>query len=121
MAANENPEIVDKFLQVLPFTVPQDHGVVSEETIFAWAPLVTTAQGHLFERLRDAPIGRIHFSQATGQKVIIHYGGVTEDLAILVLGEVLPEYKDQLVEVGHRVLQSTFETKEDIMLTIELV
>jgi hypothetical protein len=121
LAGNENPEIVNDFLKVLPFTVMQDHGVVSGEIIFAWAPLVTTAQPRVLERLCDAPVGRLNFSHVTGQKVIINYGGVTEDLSLPVLGEILPEYKDQLVEVGRRVLRSTFETKEDITLTMELV
>ena len=121
LASNENPEIVNDFLRVLPFTVMQDHGVVSGEIIFAWAPLVTTAQPRLLERLCDAPVGRINFSHVTGQKVIINYGKVTEDLSLPVLGEILPEYKDQLAEVGRRVLRSTFETKEDITLTMELV
>ena len=121
LAVNENPEIVTDFLKVLPFTVIQDHGVVSGEIIFAWAPLVTTAQPRFRERLCDAPVGRLNFSHVTGQKVIINYGEVTEDLSLPVLGEILPEYRDQLAEVGRRVLQSTFETKEDITLTIELV
>jgi hypothetical protein len=72
------------------------------------------------ERQCDAPIGRIRFSQGTGQKFIIQYGEVTEDIETPVLGEIPPEYRDQLADVGRAVLKSTFDNKEPIWLKVEL-
>lgn len=120
-ATKENPELCEDVLKQLPFTVVQDHAVVSGESMYAWAPVVSTSPVHVKERQCDAPIGRIRYSQGTGNKVIVQYGEVTEDIATPVLGEILPEYREQLAEVGRAVLKSTFETKEPILLTVELV
>jgi len=73
------------------------------------------------ERQCDAPIGRIRYSQGTGNKIVIQYGEVTEDIETPVLGEILPQYHQQLAEVGRAVLTSTFETKELIFLHMEPV
>jgi Cucumopine synthase C-terminal helical bundle domain len=120
LAVKENPELCDDILPALPFTVLQDHAVVSGQSMYAWAPVVSTSVVNVKERQCDAPIGRIRFSQGTGNKIIIQYGEVTEDIETPVLGEILPEYLDQLAEVGRRVLHSTFKTKEPILLTVEL-
>lgn len=120
LATEENPELCNDLIQALPFTVIQDHAVVSGQSMYAWTPLISTAPVHVKERQCDAPIGRIRFSQGTGQKIIVQYGEVTEDIATPVLGEVLPQFAAQLEEVGRRVWESTFDTKEPIWLTVEL-
>ncbi|MCZ7503073.1 hypothetical protein O8C52_26395, partial [Agrobacterium rhizogenes] len=99
---------------------PQDHAVVSGESMYAWAPVVSTAKVNVKERQCDAPVGRIRYSQGTGNKVIVQYGEVTEDIATPVLGEILPEYADDIYKVGRAVLESNFGDKKPIMLTIEL-
>lgn len=121
LAVNENPELCNDLIQALPFAVVQDHAVVSGESMYAWTPIVSTAPVHVKERQCDAPIGRLRYSQGTGNKLILQYGEVTEDIATPVLGEVVPEHTERLAEVGRRVLESTFETKELIWLTVELV
>ncbi|MED6125541.1 hypothetical protein PIB30_069453, partial [Stylosanthes scabra] len=103
----------------LPFTVLQDHAVVSGESMYAWAPVISTAPVHVKERQCDAPVGRIRYSQATGNKIIVQYGEVSEDIGTPVLGEIMAEYQDKLREVGREVRKSTFQTKEIILLTIE--
>lgn len=118
-ATKENPELCDDVLSQLPFTVVQDHAVVSGESMYAWAPVVSTSPVHVKERQCDAPVGRIRYSQGTGNKLIVQYGEVTEDIETPVLGEILPEYRDLLTEVGRAVLKSTFETKEPVFLTVE--
>jgi hypothetical protein len=120
LAVNENPELCRDVIDALPFTILQDHAVVTGESMYAWAPLVSTAPIRVRERICDAPKGRIRFSQSTGQKFIIQYGPTTEDLAQPVLGEIIPQHADRLDEVGRRVWQSTFETKELIWMTVEL-
>lgn len=121
LATNENPEMCEDVIKALPFKILQDHAVVSGQSIYAWMPTLSTAPVHVLERQCDAPIGRIRFSQGTGQKFIVQYGEVTEDIATPVLGEVLPQYAEQLAELGRQVWDSTFETKEPIWLTVELI
>ncbi|KAL3512627.1 hypothetical protein ACH5RR_025344 [Cinchona calisaya] len=121
LATNENPELCDDIIRVLPFRVLQDHAVVSGESMYAWVPVVSTAPVRVKERQCDAPKGRIRFSQITGNKLVIQYGEVTEDIETPVLGEIVPEHRDRLDEVGRRVLQSTFDTKDLIWLKVELV
>ena len=120
LAVNENPELCEDIIKALPFSTVQDHAVVSGESMYAWAPVVSTAPVHVRERQCDAPVGRIRFSQGTGNKIIVQYGEVTEDIATPVLGEVIPEHADRLAAVGKAVLESTFETKEPIWLKVEL-
>ncbi|MED6167520.1 hypothetical protein PIB30_003492 [Stylosanthes scabra] len=119
LATNENPELCNDVLKELPFTVVQDHAVVSGESMYAWAPVISTAPVHVKERHTDAPVGRIRYSQATGNKIIVQYGEMTEDIETPVLGEIMPQYLDKLLEVGRAVWKSTFHTKEIILLTIE--
>ncbi len=120
LAVNENPELCNDIIQALPFAIIQDHAVVSGESMYAWAPVVSTAPVHVKERQCDAPQGRIRYSQGTGNKIIVQYGDVTEDIATPVLGEIVPEHVDRLAEVGRQVLKSTFDTKELIWLKVEL-
>ncbi|WP_412065959.1 hypothetical protein [Rhizobium sp. SYY.PMSO] len=120
LATKENPELCNDVIQALPFTVVQDHAVVSGESMYAWAPVVSTSKVNVRERQCDAPVGRIRYSQGTGNKVIIQYGEVTEDIATPVLGEILPEYTEDIYKVGRAVLESNFGEKTPIMLTIEL-
>lgn len=121
LAVNENPELCNDLIEALPFTILQDHAVVTGESMYAWTPLISTAPIHVRERICDAPKGRLRFSQSTGQKLIVQYGPTTEDLAQPVLGEIVPEHADRLDEVGRQVWRSTFDTKELIWLTVELI
>jgi hypothetical protein len=119
LASEENPELCQDVLDALPFTIVQDHAVVTGESMYAWTPIVSTAPIRVRERICDAPQGRIRFSQSTGQKFIVQYGPTTEDLAQPVLGEILPPGTEKLPEVGRKVWESTYETKELIWLTVE--
>lgn len=120
LASNENPELCADLVGALPFTSIQDHAVVTGESMYAWSPFVSTAPIHLRERICDAPIGRLRFSQSTGQKFIVQYGPTTEDLSQPVLGEIDEADAAKLEEVGKAVWKSTFETKELIWMTVEL-
>jgi len=120
-ATGENGALCDDLFAAMPFAVVQDHAVVSGQSIYAWAPVVSTAPVNIKERQCDAPVGRIRYSQGTGNKIVIQYGDVTEDIETPVLGEILPQYHPQLEEVGRAVLKSTFETKELIFLHMEPV
>ncbi|MFH9294460.1 hypothetical protein [Streptomyces sp. NPDC017520] len=114
-----NQQLCMEVLKALPFTVLQDHAVVSGESMYAWAPLVSVAPTPVRERICDAPVGRLRFSQATGNKVIVQYGPTSETLSSPVLGKVIDSHTDRLAEVGKAVWDSTFSSKELTWLTVE--
>jgi hypothetical protein len=118
LADEANPELCEEFWRALPFKVMQAHPVVSGESMYAWTPLVSTAPVHLKERIIDCPIGRLRFSQSTGNKLSVQYGQGLEPLYQPVLGQVLPEYLHLLPKAGKAVWESIFWTKEEIFLEV---
>jgi len=119
LAVDGNPELCQDLLDVLPFTVLQDHPMVTGESIFAWTPMTSTAPIHLREEILSAPIGRLRYSQRTGQKLIVQYGETKETIMGPVLGSVLEEDMEKIPAVGRAVWDSTYQTKEPIWLTVE--
>ncbi|NUS05812.1 MAG: hypothetical protein HOV97_25030 [Nonomuraea sp.] len=121
LATDLNEQLCVDVVKSLPFTVLQDHAVVSGESMYAWVPLVSVAPTPVRERICDAPVGRLRFSQATGNKLIVQYGPTSETLSSPVLGKVVDEHTDRLPEVGKAVWESTFRSKEHIWVTVELL
>ncbi|MEV0618282.1 hypothetical protein AB0I81_33500 [Nonomuraea sp. NPDC050404] len=121
LAYDLNEQLCVDFAKSLPFTVLQDHAVVSGESMYAWAPLVSVAPTPVRERICDAPVGRLRFSQATGNKLIVQYGPTSETLSSPLLGKVIDAHTDRLPGVGRAVWESTYRTKEHIWLTAELL
>jgi hypothetical protein len=119
LADEENPELCAEFSSYLPFTVLQDHPVVSGASVYAWTPLVSTAPIRYVEPIRKAPVGRLRYSQLTGNKFTVQYGQGLEPLSQPVLGHVKPEFIDVLPKVGKAVWESTFWTKELIWVTVK--
>jgi hypothetical protein len=120
IATDLNPVLCADVLAALPFTVLQDHAVVSGHSMYAWAPLVSVAHTPVTEPICDAPFGRLRFSQATGCKVVIQYGPTTEPLPVPVLGAVIADDLDILAKVGPLIWDSTYQSKKPIWLTVEL-
>lgn len=116
-----NPELCADILAGLPFTVLQDHAVVTGASIFAWSPIVSTARLREKELICNAPVGRLRFSQRTGQKIVVQYGPVTETILSPILGQVEADDIEKLAELGHAVSESTLRNKEPIFLTVERV
>lgn len=115
-----NPDLCAEFIQMLPFEALHIHVLVSGNMTYTWAPGVITAPVREKQRLCDAPIGRLFFSQATGMKVMINHGHVSDDLEVPVLGDILPQYHGMLAQLGSALWKSTYETKEVIMIRFEL-
>ncbi|MDJ1131257.1 hypothetical protein [Streptomyces iconiensis] len=118
VASDLNPRLAREFLDALPFTVLQDHAVVTGESMYAWTPLVSLAPTPVIERICDAPPGRLRYSQATGNKLVVQYGSTSETLSVPVLGNVEPEDAAVLRKVGPAVWESTFRSKEPVWLTV---
>ena len=119
LADEQNPELCDDFWSVLPFQVLQEHPVVSGQSVYAWVPLVSTAPIRHRERIIDAPVGRLRYSQATGNKFTVQYGRGLEPLQQPVLGAVDPGSISQIGEVGRAIWQNTFWGKEEIYVVVE--
>ncbi len=119
LAVNDNAELCRDVLAAMPFTAMQSHPMVSGESIFAWAPIITTAPAPLKEEIRMAPIGRLRYSTRTGQKLIVQYGSTSEDIMAPVLGAVLPEDCHKLPVVGKAVWESVYQNKQPVWLTVE--
>jgi hypothetical protein len=116
----KNPELCDVFWSSLPFESIQEHAVVSGESIYCWAPIVTTAPVRTREKLIETPVGRLRYSQTTGNKLAMRYGPVTEPLAHTApVCQVLEDDLEKLRLVGKAVWDSTFYTKKIIMVHFE--
>lgn len=118
LADEDNPEMCEEFWQDLPFTVMQAHPVVSGESLYAWTPTISTAPVRRRERIVDCPVGRLRYSQATGNKFSIQYGKGLEPLAQPVLGMVLPEHHGKLPIVGKQIWNNLFFGKENIFVEV---
>ena len=116
-----NPDLCAEFIQTLPFEALHIHVLVSGNMTYTWVPGVITASSLEKQRLCDAPIGRLFFSQATGMKVMIKYGHISEDLEVPVLGDILPQYHGMMAQLGRALWKKTYETKEAVMVRFELV
>ncbi len=118
LAVDRNPALCQDLLDVLPFTTLQEHAVVTGKSMFAWTPAVSTAPVPVKEQINLAPIGRLRFSQNTGQKLIVQYGPTSEDLLAPVLGQVVAEDVHKLEAVGAAAWSSNFEQPREIWLTV---
>ena len=116
--SDANPELVAEVKAAMPFTTFIDHASVAGESMFAWAPLLSTAPTPVTERVCDAPPGRIRFSQNTGQKFTIQYGETHETIRVAVLGAVVDDDLPILREIGARVRHATTVTKDLVWMTV---
>ncbi len=121
LADEQNPELCEEFWQSLPFTVSQEHPVVSGESIYAWTPLVSTAPVRYKIKIVDCPIGALRYSQSTGNKLSVQYGKGLETTVQPYLGQVVAEDCDKLPELGRIVWENLFWKKGIIHLHIEPV
>jgi len=118
LAVKGNPDLCRDVLDALPFTVLQEHAVVTGQSMFAWTPLLSTAPVPVREKINQAPRGRLRFSQNTGQKLIIQYGPTSEDLFAPVLGHVVAEDVHLLDAVGTAAWASNFGQPRELWLSV---
>lgn len=93
--------------------------MVTGDSMFAWAPMASTAPIHVKEEIRTAPLGRLRFSQRTGQKFIVQYGETKETIFAPVLGGVCEEDLGKLKTVGAAAWDATYRNKNLIWLSVE--
>lgn len=114
LADAENPELCDELWRQLPFSVTQEHPVVSGSSITCWTTYLSKAPVNVRESIVDAPIGRLRFSQATGSKISIQYGPGLEPAMQAVLGQVVDEDVSLLPSVGQAVWSNLVWDKRTI-------
>lgn len=110
-----NKALCDEVWEKLPFTVVQEHGMVSGELIYAWVPLVSVAEIPFRLLHTESPIGCVNYSQGTGNKIIIKYGPCNEDLSAPVLGYVQPDALESLARAGRELWFNYFNDKRIIL------
>jgi hypothetical protein len=116
---SQNPELCQEFWDALPFECIQEHGMVTGDIIYCWTPMVSLAPVQVGQLHSESPIGRVSYSQGTGNKVIVKYGPATEDIAAPCLGLVTSEHHDELSAIGNEVWRNTMTTKRLLRVRFE--
>jgi hypothetical protein len=114
LAVSDNPELCEYVWKHLPFECVQEHGMVTGDIIYCWTPLVNVEPVHVQNLHTESPMGRISYSQGTGNKIIIKYGWCSEDLNAPVLGIVDEDGIEDLKWVGREIWHNTMHEKEII-------
>ena len=107
-----NKELVDEVWNALPFTSVQEHGMVSGEMIYCWVPVLSEAKIVNKQLHTESPLGRVSYSQGTGNKIIVKYGECNEDLYAPVLGLIDEKNMPELKKVGREVWFNYFNDKK---------
>jgi hypothetical protein len=116
--SDANPALLADVKAAMPFTSFIDHASMAGDSMFSWTPILSTAATPVTERVCDAPVGRLRFSQNTGQKLTIQYGPIHESIRVAVLGAVLDADLPVLREVGARVRHATQVSKDVVWMTV---
>jgi hypothetical protein len=110
-----NPELCEVIWNHLPMECVQEHAVVSGGSLYCWTPIVTTAPVRYREKLAEQPLGRVRYSQMTGNKIGMNYGPITEPLPHCIpIGQVIDDDLEKVKAVGKAVWDSIFYTKRII-------
>ena len=109
---NLNQELCDDLWDNLPFESVQEHGMVNPNIIYCWVPTVNFSKVGYAQLHSESPVGRVSYSQGTGNKVIIKYGACTEDCPAPVLGFVPEEHHETIKKVGRIIGDHYFHEKK---------
>jgi len=101
-----NSELIDEIWSNLPMTAVQEHAMVTGKSMYSWVPMISFAPIPFQMRIKDTPPGVVSYSQKTGNKMIIRYGEVTEDLMTPIVGFVMKEQVHLLDHVGKTIWDS---------------
>lgn len=99
----KNKELCDEFWGNLPLVLVQEHGTVTGKIIYGWVNMLSFAPVKFAQKHSESPVGRVSYSQGTGNKIIIKYGECSEDCFAPCLGYIAPEYHKDLAAVGKKI------------------
>ena len=77
--------IRDRVWNALPFESIMNNAVVTDGSMYCWVPMLSFAPIRHKERIDLAPVGRLRYSQNTGNKVIIQYDTCNEDIMLSLI------------------------------------
>ena len=118
LADDQNPELCNELWNALPFDSIMNNAVVTDGSMYCWTPLLSFAPIRYKERIDLSPIGRLRYSQNTGNKVIVQYGACNEDIMGAVLGQIDEEDLSVLKQVGEEARTAIFMSKKEIHVHI---
>lgn len=118
LADDKNPELCDDVWNALPIHSIMNNAVITDGSMYCWVPLLSFAPIHVKERIDKAPIGRLRYSQNTGNKVIVQYAECNEDILGAVLGQVDEEDIETIKIVGKEAVEAIFMTKKELHIRI---
>ena len=118
LADDKNPELCDDLWNALPINSIMNNAVITDGSMYCWVPMLSFAPIHVKERIDLAPIGRLRYSQNTGNKVIVQYAQCNEDIMGAVLGQVDEEDIETIKKIGDEALKSIFMTKKELHIRI---
>jgi len=107
-----NKDLCDEFWNNLPLVSIQEHGSVSGKLIYCWVNMLSFAKVNLQQLHSESPVGRVSYSQGTGNKVIVKYGELNEDCYAPCLGLVPEEYFPALEKIGVAMWSNYFNDKK---------
>jgi len=114
-----NRELCEEFWDQLPLVAVQEHGTVTGKIIYSWVNMLSFAPVHLAQLHNESPVGRVSYSQGTGNKVIVKYGECSEDCYAPALGIVAPEYFKDLDTVGKAIWDNYLQDKAILTVKFE--
>ncbi len=98
-----NADLINEIWENLPMTSIQEHAMVTGKSMYCWAPMISLADIPFQMEIKDTPPGVVSYSQKTGNKLIVRYGKVTEDLLTPIVGFIDPKEVPKLDIVGQKV------------------
>ena len=98
-----NADLINEIWDNLPMTSIQEHAMVTGKSMYCWVPMISLAEIPFQMRIKDTPPGVVSYSQKTGNKLIVRYGKVTEDLMTPIVGFIDPQEVPKLDKIGEAV------------------
>lgn len=114
LANDKNPELCDEFWQKLPFDSIMNNAVITDGSMYCWIPMLSFAPIREKERIDLAPVGRLRYSQNTGNKMIVQYDACNEDVMGAILGQIDDDDIETVKKVGLAAKNAIFMSKTEI-------
>lgn len=118
LAHSQNPELVEEFLDHLPFRSLFLHPVAGGEIAYTWAPMVSSAPIRVKVPVKTAPVGQIRYSPGGGNKFGFQYGASAEPSLTPLLGQVILADLDKLKLVGRMTWETVFWRKQPLFVEV---
>lgn len=121
LAFDKNPELCEEFWNMLPFDSIMNNAVITDGSMYCWIPMLSFAPVHEKERIDLAPVGRLRYSQNTGNKMIVQYDACNEDIMGAVLGQIDAEDIEKVKTVGLAARNAIFMSKTEIHVRVSRI